>query len=79
MRAAALLLPLLLGGYLLIKAFVAPGWSGSGKPLPQHLLDEMRWDGIRYSSFVLLMVVPFLVALARLRLRARRGDDRPRA
>lgn len=81
MRAAALLLPLLLGGYLLINWLVTPvlGLEPGGR-IPEHvrqrLIAEHHWHGIRYSSFVLLMVVPFLAALGWLRLRARRGGDR---
>jgi len=78
MRAAALLLPLFLGGYLLINWLVTPvlGLEPGGR-IPEHvrqkLIAEHRWDGLRYSSFVLLMVVPFLIVLARHRLRSRRG------
>jgi len=76
MRAAALLVPLLLGGYLLFRSFApSPSISGSG-PIPeevrQEIISKARWEGIRYSTFVLLMVVPFLGALGWLRLRARR-------
>lgn len=77
MRAAALLLPLVLGGYLLINWLVTPvlGLEPGGR-IPEHvrqkLIAEHRWDGLRYSSFVLLMVVPFLCALAWLRVQARK-------
>jgi hypothetical protein len=63
---------------LLISWLVTPvlGIEPGGR-IPEHvrqkLIDEHRWDGLRYSSFVLLMVVPFLIVLARLRLRARPG------